>query len=93
MLAYFAERSEVFNRAYTFAKAWQECKKLNSNFAKFVMTNLASWSDKYQVSGDAANPLAFLLQKTDGQSKDIGKLVSKGLSAEEWRSLRNQHLC
>lgn len=79
MLAYFAERSEVFNRAYMFAKAWQECKivegalfsKLNSNFAKFAMANLSGWSDKQQVSGDANNPLAFLLQKADGQSKDL----------------------
>jgi hypothetical protein len=78
-LANFAKKSEVFNRAYTFAKAWQECKivegalfnKLNSNFAKFAMANLSGWSDKQQVSGDAANPLAFLLQKADGQSKDL----------------------
>ncbi len=45
--------------------------KLNSNFAKFAMANLSGWSDKQQVSGDAANPLAFLLQKADGQSKDL----------------------
>jgi hypothetical protein len=78
-LVHFAKKSEVFSRAYTFAKAWQECKivegalfnKLNSNFAKFAMANLSGWSDKQQVSGDAANPLAFLLQKTDGQSKDL----------------------
>ncbi len=78
-LANFAEKSEVFCRAYKFAKAWQECKivegalfnQLNSNFAKFAMTNLAGWTDKQQVSGDATNPLAFLLQKTDGQSKDL----------------------
>jgi hypothetical protein len=74
MLAYFAERSEVFNRAYMFSKAWQECKivesalfsKLNSNFAKFAMANLSGWSDKQQVSGDTNNPLTFLLQKADG---------------------------
>jgi len=79
VLADFAKKSEVFQRAYTFAKAWQECKivegalfnKLNSNFAKFAMANLSGWSDKQQVSGDAANPLAFLLQKADGQSKDL----------------------
>lgn len=78
-LADFAKKSEVFSRAYLFAKEWQECKivegalfnKLNSNFAKFAMSNLSSWSDKQQVSGNAANPLAFLLQKVDGQSKDL----------------------
>lgn len=35
------------------------------------MANLSGWSDKQQISGDAANPLAFLLQKVDGQSKDL----------------------
>jgi hypothetical protein len=78
-LANFAKKSEVFNRAYTFAKAWQECKivegalfnQLNSNFAKFAMANLSGWSDKQQISGNAANPLAFLLQNVDGQSKDL----------------------
>jgi hypothetical protein len=78
-LAHFAKKNEVFKRAYTFAKAWQECKivegalfnKLNSSFAKFAMANLSGWSDKQQVSGDNANPLAFLLQKADGQSKDL----------------------
>ena len=43
--------------------------KLNSNFAKFAMTNLSGWADKQQLSGDAANPLAFLLNKVDGTSK------------------------
>lgn len=78
-LAHFAKKNEVFKRAYLFAKEWQECKivegalfnKLNSNFAKFAMANLSGWSDKQQVSGDAANPLAFLLQQVDGQSKDL----------------------
>jgi hypothetical protein len=45
--------------------------KLNSNFAKLAMANLSGWSDKQQVSGDAANPLAFLLQKAYGHSKDL----------------------
>ena len=62
-----------------FAKEWQECKivegalfnKLNSNFAKFAMANLSGWSDKQQLSGDASNPLAFLMQKIDGTTKDL----------------------
>jgi hypothetical protein len=78
-LASFAKKSEVFRRAYLIAKEWQECKlveealfnKLNSNFAKFAMTNLSGWADKQQVSGDATNPLAFLLQNADGLSKDL----------------------
>ena len=35
------------------------------------MANLSGWTDKQQVSGEATNPLAFLLQKADGQSKDL----------------------
>jgi len=38
---------------------------------KFVLSNCHSWKDQAQISGDAANPLAFLLQKVDGQSKDL----------------------
>ncbi|MBA3816176.1 MAG: hypothetical protein H0X29_06585 [Parachlamydiaceae bacterium] len=79
VLADFAKKNEVFKRAYLFAKEWQECKivegalfnKLNSSFAKFAMANLSGWSDKQQLSGDAVNPLAFLLQKADGQSKHL----------------------
>jgi hypothetical protein len=78
-LSAFAKKNEVFRRAYELAKQWQECKivegalfnRLNSNFAKFAMTNLSGWSDRQQVSGDGINPLAFLLQKADGQSKDL----------------------
>lgn len=78
-LAHFAKKSEVFKRAYLFAKEWQECKivegalfnRLNSSFAKFAMANLSGWSDKQQLSGDASNPLAFLMQKIDGTTKDL----------------------
>lgn len=78
-LSNFAKKSEVFARAYRLAKEWQECKivegalfnNLNSNFAKFAMANLSGWSDKQQLSGDATNPLAFLMQKIDGTTKDL----------------------
>jgi hypothetical protein len=78
-LAHFAKKSEVFKRAYLFAKEWQECKivegalfnKFNSNFAKFAMSNLCGWSDKQQVSRDATNPLAFIMKHIDGTSKEL----------------------
>ena len=78
-LARFAKKSEVFRRAYLFAKEWQECKivegalfnKLNSSFAKFAMANLSGWSDKQQLSGDSENPLSFILKDLDGSSKDL----------------------
>lgn len=79
MIGEFSKKNEVFKRAHIFAREWQECKivegallnKLNSSFAKFAMANLSSWSDKQQISGDAVNPLAFLLQKVDGQTKEL----------------------
>lgn len=78
-LSRLAEKNDVFKQAYRQAQAWQECKivegglysQLNSNFAKFAMSNLCGWSDKQQLSGDAANPLSFLLAKVDGNSKDL----------------------
>ena len=73
------KKNEVFRRAYELAKQWQECKivegalfnRLNSNFAKFALSNLSGWSDRQQLNGDITNPLAFLLQKIDGYSKDL----------------------
>lgn len=78
-LSRFAKKSEVFALALKMAREWQECKlvegglfnKLNANFVKFAMSNLCGWSDRQQVTGDAANPLAFLMKKVDGTSKDL----------------------
>lgn len=78
-LSNFAKKSEVFALAYGMAKEWQECKlvegglfnKFNSNFTKFAMSNLCGWSDRQQVSGDAVNPLAFLMKHIDGTSKEL----------------------
>jgi len=63
------------------AKAWQETRlaeggltsEFNSGFCKFVMGNTCGWVDKQEtkISGDAENPLAFLLQNVDGRSKDL----------------------
>jgi hypothetical protein len=46
-------------------------RKFDGNFAKFVLANRAGWKEKTEVSGDAANPLSFLLGNIDGKSKDI----------------------
>lgn len=78
-LSNFAKKNEVFALAYKMAKEWQECKlvegglfnKFNSNFVKFAMSNLCGWSDRQQVTGDVANPLAFLMGKIDGKSKEL----------------------
>lgn len=78
-LSNFAKKSEVFALAYKRAKEWQECKlvegglfnKFNANFVKFAMSNLCGWSDRQQVSGDTANPLAFIMKHIDGTSKEL----------------------
>jgi hypothetical protein len=45
----------------------------NSSIVKLVLGNKHGYSDRTEtkVSGDAANPLAFLLQEADGESKDL----------------------
>ena len=82
-LSEFAQQNEKFSEAFDRAKAWQEAKLVegglmgvfNCGFTKFVMSNICGWSDKQEtkVSGDAVNPLAFLLQQADGLSKDLVK--------------------
>jgi hypothetical protein len=78
-LSEWAKTNEKFSRVYRKAQEWQQSKlvkggllnQFNAGFTKFVMGNTCGWSDKQQIGGDAANPLAFLLQKVDGQSKDL----------------------
>lgn len=80
-LAEFAEQNEKFSGVYEKAKAWQEVRlveggllsEFHAGFTKFVMGNVCGWIDKQEtrVSGNAANPLAFLLQRVDGASRDL----------------------
>lgn len=80
-LSRWAKENERFNQAYARAQAMQKSllvrggltNKFNPGFTKFVMANTCGWSDKTEskISGDAANPLAFLMQQVDGQSKDL----------------------
>lgn len=80
-LSEFAEKNEKFSEAYQIAKAWQEIKlveggllsQFHAGFTKFVLGNVCGWVDKHEtkVSGDNSNPLAFLLRKIDGNSKNI----------------------
>lgn len=80
-LSEFAEQNERFSEVYALAKAWQECRlaeggltnEFNGGFCKFVMGNCHGWSDKIEskISGDAANPLSFILSSISGTSKDL----------------------
>jgi len=75
----FAEDNQRFAEVYKKAKEWQKSlllrggllNKFNAGFTKFVMGNTCGWYEKTQVSGDAANPLEFLLKNVDGGSKQL----------------------
>lgn len=77
----FCEVSEKFADAYLKARMWQENKFLrggllnqfNAGFCKFVMANTCGWTEKSEtkLSGDAVNPLAFVLKTIDGDSKEL----------------------
>lgn len=80
-LSRWAKDNERFNQAYKRAQALQKSilvrggltNKFNPSFTKFVMANTCGWSEKSEqkISGDATNPLAFLMQQVDGKSKDL----------------------
>lgn len=80
-LTEWAKENEKFSLVYSKAQAWQEMRlaeggltnEFNAGFCKFVMGNVCGWVDKQEtkVSGDAANPLAFILSKVDGSTKDL----------------------
>lgn len=80
-LSRWAKINEKFNQVYEKAQSMQKgilvkgglTNKFNSNFTKFVMANTCGWSDKSEskISGDAVNPLAFILKSVDGSSKEL----------------------
>ena len=78
-LSIWAKSNKRFSQVYERAKAWQQSKlvkggllnQFNAGFTKFVMSNTCGWTDRQQISGDAANPLSLLLQKVDGGTKDL----------------------
>jgi hypothetical protein len=79
----WAKENQKFCGAYKLAKGLQESRifkgsmmeTFNSGMSKFALMNCHGWSDKQEskISGDAASPLAFLMQQADGKSKDIVK--------------------
>lgn len=80
-MSIWAKENEKFGEVYKLAKAFQESKifkgaiheTFNSGMSKFALINCHGWVDKTEskMTGDAANPLAFLLQQADGKSKDL----------------------
>ena len=70
--------SEKFRETYARALEIQEARivenamnrKFDSNFAKFVLQNKAGWRDKQEISGDAANPLAVIMDRIAQSARD-----------------------
>jgi hypothetical protein len=81
LMSDWASVSEKFSGAYRLAKQRQESRLVNGglnelyngSIVKFVLANAHGWTDKQEtkVSGDAANPLAFILNSVSNTSKDL----------------------
>jgi hypothetical protein len=81
LLSEWAAKNEKFKGVYIQAKRRQESRLINgglnslynSNIVKLVLSNCHGFSDKQEskISGDAANPLAFIYQNIDGKTKDL----------------------
>jgi DNA-packaging protein gp3 len=77
----WAKENEKFGCAYSLSKSFQESRifkgamldTFNTGMSKFALVNNHGWADKTEakISGDAVNPLAFILQSVDGSSKDL----------------------
>jgi len=80
-LSLWAKENEKFSGVYKRSKAWQKSllvrggllNKFNSAITTLVLTNTTGWSSKQEskISGDAVNPLSFILQNVDGKTKDL----------------------
>lgn len=79
MLNQLADKSPIFAKTLHRARELQEQRiatnsldrTFDGNFAKFVLANRHGWKEKTEISGDAANPLSFILGNIDGKTKDI----------------------
>ena len=79
-LSEFAQKSKRFSEAVEKARL-QEVRLVerglsgenNSSMTKFVLQNCHMWAERSQqtVSGDAVNPLSFIMTEVDGKSKDL----------------------
>jgi hypothetical protein len=77
----WAKENKKFSGVYQRSQSWQQSKLVNGGligtynapFTKFVMANTCGWADRQQqtVSGDAVNPLTFVLSSVDGMTKDL----------------------
>jgi len=79
MFSIWAKTNDRFSGVYKISQSWQKQRlisfglfsKFNSNIVKLVLANTIGWTDKQQVSGDAVNPLAFLLKDNAQTTKEL----------------------
>lgn len=81
LMSEWGRENERFAGAYRLAKGLQESRifkgamtdTFNSGMSKFALMNCHGWSDRSEskISGDATNPLSFLLSTVDGTSKEL----------------------
>lgn len=91
LLSLWASENEKFSGVYKRAQFWQKSllirggllNKFNASITKLVLANTTGWSDRVEskLSGDAVNPLAFILQDVDGKSKEL--VVEKSNDEQE----------
>lgn len=74
----FCTYSEEFRQTHARALAMQEkrivegamLRKFDATFAKFLLANKAGWREKQEISGDAANPLAVIMDRIAASARD-----------------------
>ena len=81
LLSIWAKENEKFSGVYKCSQNWQQSKlvngglrgEYNASFTKFVMANTCGWAERQQstISGDAVNPLTFVLSSVDGMTKEL----------------------
>jgi hypothetical protein len=77
-LCRFSQYSEEFREALERAKCIQEerlvdlavTRKGDPGFIKFILQNKSGWKDKSEVSSEAGNPLAIILEKIGQTARD-----------------------
>ena len=78
-LTEFADKSIEFSEVLKYAKDTQHNRlvtcglknETNAGLTKFVLANHHGYTERQQISGDAANPIGFLLTKADGESQEL----------------------
>lgn len=78
-LQYLKKKSAFFLEAYEYARESIEhnivdaalYRKVEANFAKFLLSNKHGWTEKQEVKGDKQSPLALVFGMIDKGSKDL----------------------